>query len=379
MRTKKYCTLIFIVVLFTLLTACNPSKQKNTFNKNVTQAKNIYAKGFSIANAADYTVVTVYNPWRKGAIYAKYYLVKDSTLSVPSDGSKVLIPIKRLIANSATYFEPLSELHSLSVVKGTCNAKFIYSPFVLSDIKSGKIQDLGDSFNLNFEKLISLHPDAVMTTTYNADDANIKRLKQTGIPILYNFEWMETSPLARAEWIRFIGAFVDRQAQADKIFKELDKNYQDAKALVANVKEIPTVMVGQDFRGSWSVPGGRSFNAQLIADAKGRYFYANDTTSGSISITVEQALVNFGSAQIWIAAQTNTLQELQATNSRYALFQAFRNKKVYNWNARMTGKGGNDYWESGVARPDLILKDLIKTFHPELLLGYKPIYLSILK
>jgi len=379
MKNKIIRFIFFISAIMLVTTSCSLKSQKKNVIEKAQTIKNAYAKGFSITNAKDYTIVTVYSPWKKGEIYAKYYLVKDSLQKVPQDGTRVLIPIKKLVANSATYFEPLSELNSLNIIKGTCSSKFIYSPYILNDVKTGKIKDLGDAFNLNIEQTLSLKPEAVMTTTYNSEDANVKRFKQTGIAILFNFEWMEDSPLGRAEWIKFIAAFVDKQSVANKLFDQVKNNYQNAKSLVVDIKDQPTVMVGEDFRGSWSMPGGHSFNAQLIKDAKGKYFYENDTTTGSINSSIEDALVKFSTAQIWISTEENTLKDLQSKNPQYTLFNAFKSKQVYNWNNRMNSSGGNDYWESAVSRPDIVLKDLIKTFHPNLLPGYKPTYLKKLQ
>ena len=149
MKNKTIRFIFFISAIMLVTTSCSLKSQKKNVIEKAQTIKNAYAKGFSITNAKDYTIVTVYSQWKKGEIYAKYYLVKDSLQKVPQDGTKVLIPIKKLVANSATYFEPLSELNSLNIIKGTCSSKFIYSPYILNDVKTGKIKDLGDAFNLN--------------------------------------------------------------------------------------------------------------------------------------------------------------------------------------------------------------------------------------
>lgn len=356
-----------------ILTACHTNNGQTAGD---IQPGKQYAKGFTIKNTQHYTTVIVFNPWKSNEIYAKYYLVRNNSTAVPKDGIKVKIPVKRLVANSATYFEPLKEIGCLDVVVGTCSARYIYSPEILSGVKSGHIKDLGDSNNLNFEQTLALKPEGIMTTSYNADNINVKRFTQSGIPVFYNFEWMEETPLGRAEWIKFIAAFEDKQNVANRLFSDIVKNYNEAKAVAAKAKNAPSILVGEDFRSSWSMPGGHSFNARLIYDAKGSYYFASDTTTGSINFTIEKALVQFGKAQIWIATQENTLHDLQEKNPQYALFTAFKNRQVYNWNNRMNVTGGNDYWESAVVHPDILLKDLIKTLHPTLLPGYKPIYLK---
>lgn len=338
-----------------------------------------YAQGFTIGKTAKYTVITVLNPWEEGAIYDRYYLVKDADETVPENGKKVQIPLQSMVSNSATQLEFLRLLEAIDKVTGVCNANFIYNPFILQGVSEGKIKDLGDAFNLDIENLLMLHPQAIMTSAYNAKDENSKRMEQAGLTILYNIEWQEKSLLGRAEWIKFIGAFFDKETLADSLFNNVEKNYNTLRTKAENLNYTPTIMSGQDFRGTWSMPGGQSFNAQLFRDAGGNYFYANDSISGSIPSNMENALVNFSNADIWVGVQANTLEELEKSDDKYRLFKAFKNGNVYNYNKRMNATGGSDYWESAVARPDLLLSDMIKVFHPELLPDYELFYMQKLK
>ena len=367
--------LLFILILFTGCT----NKQKNKSESAGEPLKIKYAEGFSIGKADSYTCVTVFNPWKKGEIYARYYLVKDTKTSVPQDGKKIQIPLKSLVANSATYFEFLQMLGELDKVTGVCSAAWVYNPEILKGVKEGRIKDLGDAFNLDSENLLALRPQAVMTSAYNAEDENSKRLTQSGLSVIYNIEWQETSLLARAEWIKFIGAFFDKSDLADSLFNDVEKRYKDVSALAQKVKDRPTLVSGQDFRGTWTMPAGRSFNAKMFRDAGGSYFYENDTTSGSISSNIESALINFSKADVWVGSQANSLDELGKIDAKYKLFKAYKEGNVYNYNKRMNATGGNDYWESAVARPYLILSDMIKALHPELLPNYEFTYMQKLK
>ncbi len=369
-------TLLTLIMLFT-------SCVNNQSNKNEASTgeslKIKYAEGFTISKTADYTCVTVNNPWKKGEIYDRYYLVKNEKITVPKDGKKVAIPLKSLVANSATYFEFLQMLGELDKVTGVCSAAWIYNPQILAGVKAGKIKDLGDAFNLDIENLLMLRPQAVMTSAYNAEDANSKKLTESGLTVIYNIEWQEKSLLARAEWIKFMGAFFDKSTLADKLFNEVEKKYKEASVLALKIKKHPTLLSGQDFRGSWSMPAGRSFNAKMFHDAGASYFYENDTTSGSIPSNIESALVNFSKADIWVGTQTNSLNELGQIDSKYKLFKAYKAGNVYNYNKRMNASGGNDYWESAIAHPDLLLRDMIKALHPELLPNYEFTYMQKLK
>lgn len=371
--------ILFVLISF-LLTACK-EKQKATLTvEEGVSAPLSYAEGFGITHSPEYTTVTVYNPWKPGETYDIYYLVKTEDQPVPANGHKIVIPLKSIMTNSATHLGFLELLGELHKVTGVCNSAYIYNPTILQGVKEGKIKDLGDAFNLDIENLLLLHPQAVMTSAYNTEDENSRRMKQTGLPILYNIEWQEKSILGRAEWIKFVGALFDKEALADSIFGQIAKQYNEVKKSAEKFSYAPSILSGQDYRGTWSMPGGRSYSAQLFRDAGANYYYANDTTaSGNISSSIEEALIHFNQADIWVGVQANTLEELGRMDSKYKLFKSYKDSNVYHINKRTNATGGNDYWESGVARPDLLLSDMIKIVHPTLLPDYELTYMDKLK
>ena len=377
MKNSIFFSICVCVALF--FTGCQSKKvsdfSEETNGKKVTLT---YAKGFDITHYPTYTDITVYNPWKKGEILTQYFLVKHDSIQTPDNNRKIQIPISTMMANSATYFGFLEMLGEIEKVTGVCNSQYIYNASILKGVAEGKIKELGESYNLDIENLIMLHPQVVMTTAYNAEDENTKRLKQSGLNVVFNVEWMEHSVLGRAEWIKFMGEFFDKGALADSLFQEVDKNYQNLKEMVAATEERPTIFSGQDFRGTWSMAGGNSYTAELFRDAKADYHFANDSTT-SISGTIEQAMMLFSKADLWIGVNAASREELKQFNPKYAIFDAFKNGKVWNNIRRCTPSGGNDYWESGVARPDLLLKDMIKICHPDLLPEYEMTYYEQLK
>ena len=273
----------------------------------------------------------------------------------------------------------MSLLDETQTITGVCSPKLIYNAELQKNIDAGKITDLGDAFNLNVERVLLLKPNALMTSGFNQTDANAQRIGQAGIPVIYNNEWMETSLLGRAEWIKFVAAFYDKELQADTIFAGIDKRYNDLKTKALKVTTKPKIMSGNNFRGTWYMPAGRSFMGQLFLDAGADYFYANDTTTGSLPLNVETVLKNFANTDIWLNVNFSTINELIKADSKHALFRPVKTRQVFNFNKRLLPSTANDFWESAVARPDLLLGDVITILHPELLPDYEPVYADKLK
>ncbi len=373
--------LFYLALIPVLFSGCGTEHGQETGFAHGDTLQTAYARFFDLIQADDYLTAVVYNPWKEGEVYARYYLVRDTASKVPADGVKIQIPVQQFVANSATYFESLNQIGELHTVTGTCNVSYIYNPEINKGVQAGTIQDLGDSYNLNIEKLMKLRPDLVMTTAYNSQDENSKRLAQCGIPVVYNVEWQEATPLGRAEWMRFIAAFYDKLPQADSVFCSIAQRYEALKLRVAgaNPDSKPRLLSGQDFRGTWSMPSGESFNATLYRDAGASYFYEDRKGTGSVTTTLEEALLHFNEADIWIGSLANSYQELIEMDSKYKLFKPYKQRNVYNYNRRTTSSGGNDYWEGAIVHADLLLSDLIKLFHPALLPDYSLTYVQKLK
>ena len=370
MKNLSLYILFFIYIFF----SCTPKTPKTVEAQTTDSLKLSYAEGFSIRYFPHYKEVIVYSPWVKGTVYARYYLVKDAQTKTPANGVKVQIPLQTLAATSVTHFEFLSLLGELQSVTGVCSPTIIYNKEINQRVGARQIADLGDAFNINVEKTLQLKPGAVMMSGYNQNDPYAQRVSQAGIPVLFNNEWMETSLLARAEWIKFVAAFYDKEKQAESIFAGVDIRYNEIKNKAATIKSKPNIMAGSNFRGTWYMPGGRSFMGRLFADAGAQYFYANDTTSGSLPLNVETVLKNFSQTDLWLNCNFNSIADLVEADSKHAFFNPVKTAEVYNFNKRLLPSTANDFWESAVARPDLLLSDVISILHPELLPGYRLVY-----
>lgn len=372
--------LLYIVTLFGFL-ACNSidKETKNTNSGVIDTLSLLYAKGFDIIYYHDYKEVVVYDPWQEGQLFARYFLVEDSSVNTPEEGVKVVVPIQTLAATSTTHFEFLGLLDVLEKVTGVCSPELIYNEFLRNKCFLGEIENLGNAFNINLEKTLQLNPDIVMMSGFKQDDPYAERVMQAGLPVIFNNEWMEYSLLARAEWIKFVAAFFNKIDLADSIFSVVDYQYKEAKRLTQQALNKPTILTGSNFRGTWYMPGGQSFMAQLFADAGANYFYADDNSKGSLPLSIETVLVNFSDADVWLNCDYETMDELIKADNKHKLFKSQTNNKVYNFNKRKLASGANDYWESAIARPDLLLLDVVAILHPEILPNYEFIFAKALK
>ena len=205
-------------------------------------------------------------------------------------------------------------------------------------------------------------------------------VKKSGIPVVYNGDWTETDPLGKAEWIKFFGAFYHQEEKAEQIFNEIEEAYLSAKKLVQHVKKQPTVLAGSMYKDIWYLPYGNSWQAQFIKEAKAHYLYAETTGNGSISAAFESVLDKAQNADYWIAPGSFTsYEQMLNASEHYQEFKAFQEKKIYSFAGIRGETGGVLYYELAPQRPDLVLKDLIKIFHPELLTDYKTTFFKALE
>ena len=368
---KSICALLVLL----LFSACVGKKEHavSSGKEPLTQPDSSmtlhYATGFKVDYFKDYKRVVLYDPWNKGEVLIRYYLTENMSSPIPIDGIRIKVPLHSLASGSCTHFTFMQQLNVLHYVTGICDASRTYNAYLRGRLKSGAVVDLGDPFKIDLERCLMLKPEVLMINSYNKQDENLERIKDAGIPVLYNNEWMETDLLGRAEWIRFIACFFNLEAQAAQIFEGVESSYKQIKQQVArSTVAQPSVLSGDDFRGSWYMPGGKSFTAQLFRDAGANYKYSKDTTTGSNPFTFEQVLHDFNQAEVWVGVtNASTKADLKQLDERYTLFRAFRNDQIWAYTLKTTPQGGNDFWETGVARPDWLLSDYAKIFHPDIL------------
>lgn len=239
------------------------------------------------------------------------------------------------------------------------------------------VYNCGREMEVNTEAVIRSRAEYLLMTDYGHEMPGRKQLEAAGVQVIPMAEWREEDPLARAEWLRMVGAIVGEQQRADSLLNVVRREYIRLATMVRehtaqSSSPTPLVLSGQDYRGTWYVPTDHSYMGRLITDAGGRVAEG----SGSKAMTIEQVIREFGQAPIWIGVQARTYRELDAMDSKHAWFRARKEKKVYNWLQRVDKNGVSEFWISGVYRPDWILSDLIWAFHPELMPGYQTHYLA---
>ncbi|MCQ2344170.1 MAG: ABC transporter substrate-binding protein [Paludibacteraceae bacterium] len=371
---KRLTTYILIILL---LSSCFSDGSSNyTSHSDATHLQPKYAQGFDIYQHDDFTEIQILNPWKKGQVAAKYYLVQSDTVVTPEDGIRIKIPLHNVASTSVTQYEFLSLLGECGSIKGICSPKLVYNHTIDSLFKTGKITDLGDAFNINKERLIMLAPDAVLGTFYNENSISKAIDPSTGIVTIYDNEWTESTILARTEWIKFIAAFYGKSSMADSIFNIIDSSYQTSLAILENITSRKSVMVGNNYRGTWYMPGGKSYMCNLLKDAHAYYLYENDTTTGSLPLNFEQVLTDFADCDVWLNAPVSSIEALVQMDERHALFRPVKTGNVFAFKQRVNASGANDFWESGIAHPDIILNDIIWALYPSLMPDYVPTYIN---
>ncbi len=333
------------------------------------------ATGWTIEYFNNYKLITVLNPWRDADVQFRYVLVQCGTPAPPDvgDAQVIEVPVRSIITMSTTHLPHLKELNLLDRLLGVDTFRFVNTPEVVELIEAGKLKEIGSGAELNIEQAIDLEPDLIMTYGVgNPEFDSHPKLLEAGLKVAMNSEYMEPAPLGRAEWIKFTAAFFNREAMATDVYAGIAGRYAAMAAKAQAVNKKPTVFSGAPFRGAWYMPGGSSYAAKLLADAGADYLWADDTSSGSMQLSFEEVLDRARDADIWVnPGSWQSLAEGLSADERFAQFRAFQNGQVYNNNKRLNANGGNDYWETGVTNPDLVLADLIAIFHPDVLPGHE--------
>jgi fe3+ ABC transporter, periplasmic iron-binding protein len=361
---------IYTFILFSLLflTSCISNKKTSleAFNQDIYTPE--YAAGFKILGATNVqsTLIQVFNPWQGSKEVEMSYFISRNGEQAPTGFTGPTIPAgaKRIVCMSSSYIAMLDALGQVNRIVAVSGIDYVSNPYILAHKDS--IKDMGPE--MNYELLLGLKPDIVLL--YGIGDAQTAitdKLKELSIPYIYMGEYLEESPLGKAEWMVVLSELTDSREKGIEIFSEIPKRYLSLKALTESVGQCPTVMFNMPWNDSWVMPSTKSYMAQLVADAGAEYIYKENSSNSSTPIGLETAYGLIQKADYWInVGSATSLDELKTVNPKFADAKAVRERTVYNNNLRLTPTGGNDYWESAVVHPDMVLRDLIHIFHPEL-------------
>ncbi len=376
---------ILILCISLLFLSCKNEEKKevDSTSQEIGESLKIEnAHGFTISKFDGYKILTVTDPWPNAEKSFKYLLVEDES-KVPSNiefDKKINIPVKRIVLTSTTQIPSLEALDEVKTLVGFPGLDYISSESTRALIDENKIVELGKNEAINTEILITLKPDLVIGFAIDGNNKTYNTIEKSGIPVIFNGDWTEESPLGKAEWIKFFGALFDKTEEAEDIYNDIAKNYKEAKQLAQSVDETPLVMAGSMYKDSWFVPYGNSWQAQFIKDANAAYIYKDTKGSGSKALSFESVLNDAQNADFWVApGQFKSYEQLLETSEHYQQFKAVKDKKVFTYSNTLGATGGVLYYELAPNRPDLVLKDLISIFHPELLKDYKPTFFKPLE
>jgi len=343
-----------------------------------------YARGFTVEYRDNYKIITVLKPYPDAPEGFTYILYQRGT-PVPQGFTEALVievPVRSFVAMSTTYIGVLKMLGLENALTGVETGKYVYDPEIRKRIADYQVLEVSNEYEPNIELLLEMAPDIVITSAMgNKWDIHPKML-EVNLPVVINGEWNETTPLGRAEWIKFISLFFNKEKEAEYLFDSIEQQYFMLRdAVKSYAQDKPSVFTGAPYGDSWDVPGGKSYLAALLADAGCSYIWKDTVATGSIPVSFETVFYKAGDAEFWLNAGWNwqELEELQTFDERLMSFKAFEMNNVFSNTKRMNKDGGNDYWESGVVNPHVLLADLIRILHPEILPDHELVYYQKLR
>ena len=372
MIQKKWNSVLLLAVLS--LVGCTP---KPTDKKVLNTSENLvtHASGFNLYPIEQGCFLEVCRITQAGGDTLRYVLSaseKEVITSKYPNSIYIQTPVKKVVTSSATqiaYLDAIGECKSILAAK---TANYIFNKQVKHQLETGQTTALSGSIDSDKEQLVNLNPNLIIAVGYDSQVVNAYRaLSDYGIGCIVISDWLETSLLGRLEWLKVFGALYHKTDEANTFYQNVVNRYDSLRALTKDIplEEQPNVFTAVPYKGVWYMPGGDSYLGKLYRDAGLNYVYRTDSSSGSLHLSLEKVLADCRSIDNWLLNDNVfSKQELLAIDSRLADFNAFKQNKIYNFNAQIDAdKMGNAYWELGITHPDWILSDLLYLFHPNLI------------
>jgi len=354
------------LLVMILLASCNGPKKENVIvADHCDTIKLEQAKGFTIVHSGNQIELAVENPWQHASGVVYTYLLSDNG----NQPNTIKIPVKKVICLSTTHIAYIDKLGESSTITGVTNGNYITNQLINQQIHEGKTKDVGNDQALNYELILKLRPDIIFAYGVGAEVATTyQKFAEWGIPVIMVSEYLEETPLAKAEWIKFFSCFYQRERKADSIYSDISKQYNQLKELPHQCETQPKVLSSLPWKDVWYVPGGDSYMAHFIEDAGADYLWKNNHSRESLFLSIEEVFNTGQQAEFWInTGMADRLDDIRKADPRMTKLSPYIHKKVFNNNRSQSSSGGNDFYESGVINPQKILHDLLLIFHPELI------------
>ncbi|MEQ6124113.1 ABC transporter substrate-binding protein [Pseudotenacibaculum sp. MALMAid0570] len=379
MKHHSLALCLALIFSFFCFSCSKDSRKKSKETKNKLTLEIKHSKSFDIQYFNKSKKITIKTPYPKAKEQFEYLLVNkvDSSESL----AQIITPIENIVVTSTTHIPMLELLEVENRLVGFQNTKYVSSERTRKRIEQGFVKELGKEFSMNTEVLFELNPDVVVGFSMTKTNKTYNLIEQNGIPVIINGDWLEETPLGRAEWIKFFGALFDKKKEADSIFNKIESDYLAAIEIAKTSKNKPSILSGAIMRNDvWSLPGGESFVAQFLKDANVEYLWADSEGKGSLNLSFESVFDKGQDADFWIApGYFSSKEQMLEANKHYADFKAFKNNNIYTPSTKTGKTGGVIYFELAPTRPDLVLKDIIKITNPELLPDYELTFFERMK
>mgnify|MGYP005851790077 CR=1 FL=1 len=380
-----YRILIFILLL--VLTACqledtspgNEQPSDNEERQSTGSSLSIqHASGYTIETGEKYQKTNIFDPFKNRTDTLSYILYDrgESRPDISEGEQAVPIPLKKIVIFSTTHAAMLAELGAHETVAAIGESRWVVNSEFRRRLESGKIKSLPGANDLAMEQLIALEPDAIILIgQFFNQFRKMEKLRELGINVIINSDWMEQTPLGRAEWIKMMGLLTGKTDQAVAHMKEITDQYNRINRLTENIENKPSVLMNLSFKDQWYVPGGNSYMASLLEDAGAEYPWAYTSDTGGIPIAFEEVYQTGMKTDVWLnPGEANSRDDILSTDRRLSNLKPFKTGEIYNITKLRGEKGGYAFWERGVVNPHEILADITKILHPRLMPDHKLIY-----
>lgn len=364
---------------FALLGGCTTDSRLDSSPVTVSllgDGRVTYAKGFQLTTQKNYLLLSIFSRNSILNDTIQFALIRRGEAAPQGfrEDQIIPIPVRTMAVTASSHVGAIDRLEAWDALVGVGSGNQIFARRVKEKFQQGTLEEIHNGLKLDEEKVVALQPEVLIVTGGSeTDQTSIESLRKSGVKVIENYEWMETTPLGRAEWIKLIAALLDRLNFAEHQFAQVEMTYQSLKQKVTgDLTQRPKVLLGNEYQGTWYMPGGKSFMAQLLEDAGAHYHWRTTDQTGAIPLNFESVYPIALEADVWLnitdpARQTGKKSDLLQANYRYADFKSVQNNRLYSFTKRLDENGVNDYWESSLYRPDLLLADYIHILHPDLL------------